>query len=119
MRIPFISRVAYDDLRDLLKEERQRTKELTDLVADMKVAGGMVVRGSTKQEAEKRLPEMIEIEDVIDRTPFVQGDPALRRHLVSVAEAQLDAGMSPKEVLAEMSGWYNGSDETATSGDDE
>lgn len=108
MKLPFVSRATYEDMKQLLADERERTRYLTDLVADMKVGGASVVRsvvtgagGSVKLENKPTSA----IQQAIDENKHASRNPRLRAHLAKWAERELANGRKEEDVLNRLRGW--------------
>ena len=107
LRLPFVSRRAYNNQRRQLKlaerrhaevmamltQERTRTEHLVDTIVSLKLGGATLVRqvlanedGSPKKLT-PRTPSAIQ--QAIDENPRAANNPALRRYLTEWAEKEL------------------------------
>jgi hypothetical protein len=120
VRLPFVSRSLYDILEKLfvetvtrlerqLEDERQRTRYLIDLVADMKVSGASVVRSIAtgarpvdKLEARRRS----DVDQALDENKHASSNPRLRAHLAKWAEREIANGAPADKVLDRLRGWH-------------
>jgi hypothetical protein len=120
MRLPFVSRSAHDDmlghrertiafLEKQLHNEQERTRYLTDLVADMKVSGASVVRqivrGSEGSSAKLAPRPRSSIEQAIDENRYASSNPRLRAHLAAWGEREIARGVEEKTVLDRLRSW--------------
>jgi hypothetical protein len=108
VKLPFVSRATYEDLKQLLADERDRTRYLTDLVADMKVGGASLVRSVATDvpEGVKLTPKPTSaINQAVDENKHASRNPRLRAHLVKWAEREIARGQKEEDVLDRLRGW--------------
>lgn len=124
MRLPFVSRALYTELRDradreialltgLLQNERTRTAYLTDQLLDMKVAGGTVIGRAAAQIIAARGPNGTEptrvpkptrsaVSQAIDENRYASSNPALRRHLENWARKEIELTDGSDDAIAKI-----------------
>ncbi len=128
LRWPWVSRRAYDVLdRALVASDTQlmasvlEVKRLTDVITEMKMAGGIFVPTNRERlNAAARAPVVRStIDQAIDENRFASNNPMLRRHLQGWAQIQLDAGKPEKDVAHRLRTWSVVSEEDDEDGDED
>jgi hypothetical protein len=116
-RWPWVSRTAYEDVREQLRDERDRTKKLTRIICRMKVNGGTLPR----VPAGVRLPphEPDPFERAIDENRHASR-PQVRRALSAFVEREREKGTDAQLILRRLRTWDSvNAANTAADDDDE
>lgn len=111
-------------LRELLQSERDRNRELSDVIIDMKVAGGVAQRLRPLPDGMKlEQPRRSDIDQAIDENKYANSIPGLRGHLADWAAKELRRGDGSERdrlrVLDRLRTWSNVSDDDDDDEDDD
>jgi hypothetical protein len=118
MKLPFVSRVAFDvvvDARDRMAEElrieRERVGYLTDMIVQFKMGGATLMKARADQLERIQAggatvkPPRSGMQQAIDENKHARANPRLAAWLGKWADKQLALGVSQEQVELRLRSW--------------
>lgn len=102
IRLPFVSRRAYDDAQAAIEFERKRSEGLLEILLRMKSEGAVLLPAAPPRLEPRELTVW---EKALEQHPRARNDRRLHAHLSRWAEDELAKGRSADEIADEITAW--------------
>jgi hypothetical protein len=116
MKFPFVPRGVYEDVTQMLRDERARTHALTETVVQMRLAGGVMLPTERRQALAPRTRS--HFEKLIDENPHA-ARPGVRAALLRFVAQQQLKNVDPDKIAYELQNWHRVRPAAADDDDDD